>query len=183
MYSSECIFSLDGSSTTLTLLCLQIKNDLFDSADCFQQFSIGDSWLWDTDRRFRKYQDQYLTDPADCFHINILPFHSFSGFSDSEGHIWMQVPSLELLVDWFTKTEQVSAFKVQKDKLPLSMHSLGTSQQRCLCPTRQSRTVGWIQKCNVWEERRKKKERVKFPLINRTNSVVFILNTNMFKVK
>lgn len=162
MYSFECIFSLHGSSTSLTLSCLKIKSDLFDSADCFQQFSIGDSWLWDIDRRFRKYQDQYLTDSADCFHINVSSFHSFSGFSDSEGHIWMLFPSLELLVEWFTKTEQVSAFKVQKDKLPLSMHSLGASEQRALCPTRQPRTVGWNQKCNVWMGRKKKKSKISF---------------------
>lgn len=137
----------------LSQSCLQIKNYLFDSTDCFQQFSIGDSWLCDTDRRFRKYQDQYLRAPADCFHKDISPFHSFSGFSNSEGHIWMPFPSLELLVKWLIKTEQVSAFKVQKDKLPLSIHSLGASQQRALRPTRQPRTVGWIQKCNIWMEK------------------------------
>lgn len=148
----------------LTLSCLEIKNYLFGKTDCFQQFSIGDSWLWDIDRRLRKYQDQYLTDPADCFHIKLPSFHSFSGFSDSEGHIWMLFPSLELLVEWFTKIDQVTAFfKVQEDKLPLSMHSLGASQQRALSPTGQPRTVGWIQKCNVeMAKKKKRKSKISF---------------------
>lgn len=116
------------------------------------------------DRRIRKHWDQYLTDPSARFHVNI---HASGGFLNKENCSWVQFPSPELLAEWFTKAEQASAFKVRKDKLLLSLLSLGTSQQRVLCPTRQARAEGWTQKSSVWMKK-KKNHSAKLHLINRT---------------
>lgn len=136
---------------------LQTKSDLW-VVLIVSNSSVLVTLSCDTDRRFRKHRDRYLTDPS-------VSIHASGGFLNTENCIWVLFSSPELLAEWFTKPEQASAFKVQKDKLPLSLHSLGTSQQRVLCPARQARAEGWTHKSNVWM---KKRNSAKLLLINRT---------------